>query len=44
MLSGKREERSDSFSQETPEEVSPIKAKKTTPKVEEEINIEDIPF
>ena len=33
-----------SFSQETPEEISPAKTRKATPKAEEEINIEDIPF
>jgi hypothetical protein len=44
MLSGKRDEGSDSFSGETPEEVTPVKTKKATPKAEEEINIEDIPF
>ncbi|MDD2891790.1 MAG: single-stranded DNA-binding protein [Candidatus Gracilibacteria bacterium] len=44
MLSGKRDEGSDSFSQEAPEEVTPVKTKKAAPKAEEEINIEDIPF
>lgn len=44
MLSSKRDEGSDSFSQETPEEVTPVKTKKAAPKAEEEINIEDIPF
>lgn len=44
MLSGKRDGADDSFSQEAPSEVSPVRAKKATPKAEEEINIEDIPF
>ena len=45
MLSGKKDDsQGDSFSQEAPEEVSPAKTKKSTPKAEEEINIEDIPF
>lgn len=43
MLGGKGEG-SDSFVQEAPEEVSPVKTRKATPKAEEEINIEDIPF
>ncbi|MDD5376690.1 MAG: single-stranded DNA-binding protein [Candidatus Gracilibacteria bacterium] len=44
MLSGGRDEGSDSFSQEAPEEVTPAKTRKAAPKAEEEINIEDIPF
>ena len=44
MLSGWKGEWGDSFVQEAPEDVSPIKTKKATPKIEEEINIEDIPF
>ena len=45
MLSGGgREEGTESFSQEAPEEVTPIKTRKSAPKAEEEINIEDIPF
>lgn len=45
MLSGgTRDDGSESFSQEAPEEVTPVKTKKATPKAEEGINIEDIPF
>lgn len=46
MLSsgGGSSDSSDSFSQETPEEISPVKTRKAVPKAEEEINIEDIPF
>jgi single-strand DNA-binding protein len=44
MLSGGKDEGNDSFSQEVPEEISPVKTRKSTPKAEEEINIEDIPF
>lgn len=45
MLSGgSREDGGESYSQEAPEEVSPAKVKRTAPKQEEEINIEDIPF
>ena len=44
MLSGKRDDNSDSFSQEAPDEVTPVKTRKAAPKAEEEINIEDIPF
>lgn len=44
MLSGKRDDGGESYSQETPEEVTPVKTRKAAPKAEEEINIEDIPF
>lgn len=41
---GDRDGNSESYSQAAPEEVTPTKSRKATPKAEEEINIEDIPF